>query len=147
MPVIGLWFRQAAWARGGHLGGNCRERQPRPWRITVPGYRPVSLQTPMRLFDLSGNAIVMARRARHGSAFPRPLIPRMARPPHQRRYLFRLSAPAAPTHNRSNNEDGLQCARSLVAGWRVKMSEKIYDVPADWAKRAWVDQAKFQQMY
>src|SRR5260370_807476 len=27
------------------------------------------------------------------------------------------------------------------------MSEKIYDVPADWAKRAWVDQAKYQQMY
>ncbi len=27
------------------------------------------------------------------------------------------------------------------------MSEKIYDVPADWAKRAWVDQSKYQQMY
>src|SRR5258705_3986288 len=46
-----------------------------------------------------------------------------------------------------NNEDGLQCPRSLAAGWRVKMSEKLYDVPADWAKRAWVDQAKYQQMY
>ena len=23
------------------------------------------------------------------------------------------------------------------------MSEKIYDVPADWAKRAWADQAKY----
>src|ERR1700674_4302750 len=28
MPAIVLLFRQAAWARGGHLGGNCRERQP-----------------------------------------------------------------------------------------------------------------------
>ena len=27
------------------------------------------------------------------------------------------------------------------------MSEKIYDVPAEWAKRAWVDQAKYQEMY
>src|SRR6266853_305972 len=32
-------------------------------------------------------------------------------------------------------------------GWRVKMSEKIYDVPAEWAKRAWVDQAKYREMY
>ncbi len=27
------------------------------------------------------------------------------------------------------------------------MSEKIYDVPAEWAKRAWADQAKYQEMY
>src|SRR5215813_13519294 len=27
------------------------------------------------------------------------------------------------------------------------MSEKIYDVPADWAKRAWADPAKYQEMY
>ena len=27
------------------------------------------------------------------------------------------------------------------------MSEKIYDVPAQWASRAWVDQAKYQKMY
>ncbi|MGL3105572.1 acetate--CoA ligase [Bradyrhizobium sp. BR 1432] len=27
------------------------------------------------------------------------------------------------------------------------MSEKIYDVPAEWAKRAWVDQAKYKDMY
>jgi acetyl-CoA synthetase len=26
-------------------------------------------------------------------------------------------------------------------------SEKIYDVPAEWAKRAWVDQAKYKDMY
>src|SRR5436853_3584290 len=31
--------------------------------------------------------------------------------------------------------------------WRIKMSEKIYDVSADWAKRAWVDQAKYREMY
>jgi len=38
-------------------------------------------------------------------------------------------------------------ARSLAAWWRVKMSEKIYDVPAEWAKRAWIDQAKYRDMY
>src|SRR5882757_2462360 len=27
------------------------------------------------------------------------------------------------------------------------MSEKIYDVSADWAKRAWVDEAKYREMY
>ncbi len=27
------------------------------------------------------------------------------------------------------------------------MSEKIYDVPAEWAKRAWADQARYQEMY
>ena len=27
------------------------------------------------------------------------------------------------------------------------MSEKIYDVPAEWAKRAWVNEAKYQEMY
>ena len=27
------------------------------------------------------------------------------------------------------------------------MSEKTYDVPADWAKRAWVDDAKYREMY
>src|SRR6201995_3464185 len=28
-----------------------------------------------------------------------------------------------------------------------RMSEKIYDVPADWAKRAWADPAKYKEMY
>jgi acetyl-CoA synthetase len=27
------------------------------------------------------------------------------------------------------------------------MSEKIYDVPAEWTKRAWIDQAKYRDMY
>ncbi|MCK7475474.1 MAG: hypothetical protein MZV49_22885 [Rhodopseudomonas palustris] len=27
------------------------------------------------------------------------------------------------------------------------MSEKIYDVPAEWAKRAFVDDAKYREMY
>jgi acetyl-CoA synthetase len=27
------------------------------------------------------------------------------------------------------------------------MSEKIYDVPADWSKRAWIDDAKYREMY
>ena len=27
------------------------------------------------------------------------------------------------------------------------MSEKIYDVPSEWSKRAYVDDAKYQEMY
>jgi acetyl-CoA synthetase len=27
------------------------------------------------------------------------------------------------------------------------MSEKVYDVPADWARKAWVDDAKYLEMY
>jgi len=33
----------------------------------------------------------------------------------RRYYLFRLSAPGGRTHNRFNNEDGLQWRRSLAA--------------------------------
>src|SRR5256885_15212001 len=31
--------------------------------------------------------------------------------------------------------------------WRGRMSEKIYDVSADWAKRAFIDDAKYRDMY
>ena len=31
--------------------------------------------------------------------------------------------------------------------WEGKMSDKIYDVSADWAKRAYVDDAKYREMY
>ena len=27
------------------------------------------------------------------------------------------------------------------------MSDKVYDVPAEWAKRAWVTAAKYEEMY
>ena len=27
------------------------------------------------------------------------------------------------------------------------MSEKVYGVSADWAKRAWIDEAKYEEMY
>src|SRR3954463_8130821 len=33
------------------------------------------------------------------------------------------------------------------AGRRVEMSDKIYAVPQDWAKRAYVDEAKYRDMY
>src|SRR5882762_2301424 len=145
MPVIGLRFRQAAWPRGGHLGGNCRERQPVLQKLRF-------LVTAQPACISPCGFLTFRKRDRDGGApATAPLSPatrsRTWRGLHQRTNLFRLSALAAPTHNRSNNEDGLQCARSLAAGWRVKMSEKIYDVPADWAKRAWVDQSRYQQMY
>src|SRR4030088_3226820 len=37
--------------------------------------------------------------------------------------------------------------RSLAARVEGVMSEKIYEVPSDWAKRAWADQARYQEMY
>ena len=27
------------------------------------------------------------------------------------------------------------------------MSEKVYDVPAEWAKRAWINEAQYEEMY
>ena len=27
------------------------------------------------------------------------------------------------------------------------MSDKVYDVPSEWAKRAWVNTAKYEEMY
>src|SRR6266568_1022127 len=41
------------------------------------------------------------------------------------------------------------CVRFSLGAWveGCEMSEKIYDVPAEWAKRAWADQAKYQEMY
>ena len=29
----------------------------------------------------------------------------------------------------------------------ASMSDKSYPVPGEWAKRAWVDQAKYREMY
>jgi acetyl-CoA synthetase len=37
--------------------------------------------------------------------------------------------------------------RSLAARVESVMSDKIYDVPAEWAKRAFIDSAKYQEMY
>jgi acetyl-CoA synthetase len=61
--------------------------------------------------------------------------------------FVRLSTPSGPTHNHHNNEDGLQCLRSLAARVEDRMSEKIYDVPEEWAKRAFINSAKYQEMY
>ena len=61
-------------------------------------------------------------------------------------YFFRLSVPLGPTHNRCNKRDGLQCSRSLAAWVEGNMSEKIYDVSAEWAKRAFVDHAMYREM-
>src|SRR5258708_31920203 len=91
------------------------------------------------------------RRARQGPSTPpshHPDLSLRTAKPRRRSYSFRLSLPAGPTHNRCNNEDGLLCP--LLAGRSgggCEMSEKIYDVPAEWSKRAWADQAKYQEMY
>src|SRR6201989_3043065 len=39
------------------------------------------------------------------------------------------------------------CAITGRFGGGREMSEKIYDVPADWAKRAWINDAKYKEMY
>src|SRR6201995_3766245 len=39
------------------------------------------------------------------------------------------------------------CCVHWPRGVEERMSEKIYDVPADWAKRAWADPAKYKEMY
>ena len=41
-----------------------------------------------------------------------------------------------------NNETACRATGSLAAKVEGVMSEKIYDVPAQWASRAWVDQAR-----
>ena len=38
-------------------------------------------------------------------------------------------------------------SRARAARVEGEMSDKIYDVPVDWTKRAWVDQAKYKEMY
>jgi hypothetical protein len=77
----------------------------------------------LRFLWLSENAIVMAEvtfRTPAGTPAdaldsPARLDPAHGRGHGQRYYLFRLSAPGGRTHNRFNNEDGLQWRRSLAA--------------------------------
>src|SRR5436305_4404735 len=33
------------------------------------------------------------------------------------------------------------------AAWRIDMAETIHDIPSDWTRRAYVDDAKYQAMY
>jgi acetyl-CoA synthetase len=59
--------------------------------------------------------------------------------------LRRLSQIKALSHNRPHER--VPGARGVKAGVEETMSEKIYDVPAEWQKRALVDDAKYQEMY
>src|ERR1700730_4082496 len=88
-------------------------------RTTVSRYLPAGKLACLGIFWLSENAIVMALDTARKPGRPRRLAQRFD-PAHgeerrQRYYLFRLSAPSGPTHNRYKNEDGLQCRRSLAA--------------------------------
>jgi acetyl-CoA synthetase len=59
-----------------------------------------------------------------------------------------LSPRRAATHNRNQQSRWLlQSAQDCASEVEGMMSEKIYDVSADWAKRAWVNDAKFKEMY
>jgi hypothetical protein len=72
MPVLDLWFRQTARPRGRHLGGNCRERQPKKWKATVFRYLLAAKLACSGIFWLSENAIVMALDAERMPGLPLP---------------------------------------------------------------------------
>jgi acetyl-CoA synthetase len=57
-----------------------------------------------------------------------------------------LSCLEAAVHNRPNARTKRPLAKG-AAGGNAMSDDKIFDVPADWAKRAWVDDAKYKQMY
>src|SRR5665213_2451595 len=55
-----------------------------------------------------------------------------------------LSQINVPSHNRRNK----QGSRAVASGTgRTMMTDKIYDVSAAWAKRAFIDDAKYKEMY
>src|SRR5215216_4314756 len=37
--------------------------------------------------------------------------------------------------------------KPAAPAWRIKMSDKLYEVPAEWKKRAYIDGSKYQEMY
>jgi acetyl-CoA synthetase len=57
-----------------------------------------------------------------------------------------LSHRQPPSHNEPKSLAKI-ARRAGRQGGEETMSEKIYDVPADWQKRALVDDAKYQEMY
>jgi hypothetical protein len=88
MPVIVLLFRQAAWARGGHLGGNCPKRQTvfaKLWFLVTANEGGRHHLPPFFTFP---NAIVMTGRC-STAAIAVQLITRITRP-RQRFYLVPL---------------------------------------------------------
>jgi hypothetical protein len=60
-----------------------------------------------------------------------------------------LVARPAPSHNAliQFNEKPASASVGDCLQECPTMSEKIYDVPAEWSKRALVDTAKYQEMY
>src|SRR5450755_4513229 len=93
--------------------------------MTVSKYLSTGKPACLGIFCLSENAIVMALDAERMPGRPPGRLVQRFDPAHgeerrRRYYLFRLSAPSGRTHNRYNNEDGLQCRRSLAAWWRIK---------------------------
>src|SRR5665811_891135 len=58
-----------------------------------------------------------------------------------------LSRLQAPSHNRANEKLNGRPRLSHAGGEEVPMSDKIYDVPPAWQKRAYADKAKYEEMY
>src|SRR5499426_1141474 len=56
--------------------------------------------------------------------------------------------PTFPEHASSRERAiGAPLQGELRAAWRQKMSDQIYDVPAEWKQRAFIDEAKYKDMY
>ena len=151
MPVDLAWFRHGpARPRGGHLGGN---RRPAPAPLSARMRFPITFRDGNAALPWHLEAPPKRDRDRRalatGAEGPmRGLIQRNTTALAEGR-----SRCACRRHRREriidlNNQDGGSArVRWPQSGGGITMSEKIYDVPADWAKRAWVDHAKYRDMY
>src|ERR1700724_1489510 len=137
----------------GHLGANrvhCESEKPiKRFQNTVNGshsstnvdFRSGGTLKPRRV------KLEIDRREGGRKVPPLPILdPSHGRVPAQGLICSACRRPAARRIIALINEDGFQCSRSLAACVEGEMSDKIYDVPAEWTKRAWIDQAKYQEM-
>src|SRR4029079_10293531 len=58
-----------------------------------------------------------------------------------------LSVARSTSHNTTRKRKQIKCPPRNGWAGRSLMSDKMYDVPADWRKRAYVDDAKYNEMY
>src|SRR5262249_12432847 len=66
-----------------------------------------------------------------------------ARPGNESAMRAALSLVGGPSHNASNNS----ALSAFGARVEDQMSDKIYEIPAEWHRRALLDDAQYQEMY
>ncbi len=76
---------------------------------------------------------------------PRPRLTEGLRPKHHPPPACRTSL--ALRHKRCLTRLARRPAGAEGFLGRSPVSDKVYDVPAEWAKRAWVDEAQYEEMY